>query len=138
LLIIDKGLEFWTAMELSRKVVTRHWWHCFGLFLLAWLVGFLGLLACGVGLFLTMPIAAGALVYAYEDIFGYRAPTEGLIAPAPAGPAPTPATPSEPTLTPPAEEGSGSLAPSLTAAAAPSPAAEPDRSSGAGLPASQT
>src|SRR6266542_4238414 len=28
LLILDKGLEFWPAMELSRKVVTRHWWPC--------------------------------------------------------------------------------------------------------------
>src|SRR5439155_25859335 len=27
LLIMDKGLEFWQAMELSRKVVTRHWWQ---------------------------------------------------------------------------------------------------------------
>src|SRR5947208_9682312 len=26
LLILDKGLEFWAAMELSRKVVTKHWW----------------------------------------------------------------------------------------------------------------
>src|SRR5207247_10317593 len=63
LLIIDKGLEFWPAMELSRKVVTRHWWRCFGLFLLAWLVGFLGLLACGVGIFFAVPIAVGAPVH---------------------------------------------------------------------------
>ena len=138
LLIIDKGLEFWPAMELSRKVVTRHWGHCFGLFLLAWLVGFLGLLACGVGIFFTLPIAVGALVYAYEDIFGTRAPTGGLIAPAPAGPAPTPATPSQPTLSPPAEEGSSASPPSPPAPSAPSSAAEPDRSSGAAPPASQT
>ena len=135
LLIIDKGLEFWPAMELSRKVVTRHWWRCFGLFLLAWLVGFLGLLACGVGIFFTVPIAVGALVYAYEDIFGARAPMGGMIAPA--GPAPTPATPSEPTLSPPAQEGSSSSAPSPAAPSAPSPTAESDRSPGAAPPTSQ-
>jgi len=100
LLILDKGLEFWPAMELSRKVVTRHWWQCFGIFLLAGFVGLLGALACGVGVFFTLPIAVGATVYAYEDIFGSRAPTSELLAPAPpSGPAPTPATPSQPALT---------------------------------------
>src|SRR5436190_2497533 len=63
LLIIDKGLEFWPAMELSRRVVTKHWWECFGLLLLAGLVGLLGLLGCLVGIFFTMPIAVGAIVY---------------------------------------------------------------------------
>src|SRR5947208_729276 len=75
LLIIDKGLDFWPAMELSRKVVTRHWWPCFGLFLVACLVGLAGALACGVGVFFTLPIAVGAMVYAYEDIFGTQAVT---------------------------------------------------------------
>lgn len=100
LLILDKGLEFWPAMELSRKVVTRHWWPCFGLFLLAGLVGLLGTLAFGIGIFFTLPIAVGAVVYAYEDIFGTRAETNGLLAltlPTPASP---PAPPSEPTPAP--------------------------------------
>ena len=34
-LVMDKRLEFWTAMELSRKVVTRAWFKVFGLVLIA-------------------------------------------------------------------------------------------------------
>ena len=95
LLIVDKGLEFWPAMELSRKVVTKHWWQCFGLFLLAGLVGLLGLLGCFVGIFFTLPIAVGATVYAYQDIFGAQPVNEPLAPPTPE-PALTTATPSEP------------------------------------------
>ena len=37
-LVIDKKLEFWPAMELSRKVITHHWWTIFGLLLVCGLV----------------------------------------------------------------------------------------------------
>src|SRR5436190_3518257 len=96
LLIVDKGLEFWPAMELSRKVVTKHWWQCFGLFLLTVLVGLLGLLGCIVGIFFTLPIAVGATVYAYVDIFGGRPAINELGAPPTPEPALTTATPLEP------------------------------------------
>ena len=34
-LVADRGLEFWSAMELSRRTVTRVWFHVFALFVLA-------------------------------------------------------------------------------------------------------
>lgn len=73
LLILDKNLDFWPAMELSRKVVSRHWWQFFGLFLMALLLNLLGMLACCVGLLITLPVTTAAIVYAYEDVFGNRA-----------------------------------------------------------------
>jgi hypothetical protein len=36
-LVADRGLEFWSAMELSRRTVTRVWFHVFALFVLAFL-----------------------------------------------------------------------------------------------------
>ena len=41
-LIADRGLSFWDAMETSRRVVTRHWFKIFALFVLSFLpfVGF--------------------------------------------------------------------------------------------------
>src|SRR5437899_9594495 len=69
-LIMDKHLEFWDAMEVSRKVVTRHWWHLFALLILSALLNLAGLLCCCVGFFVTMPVTVFALMYAYEDIFG--------------------------------------------------------------------
>ena len=69
LLILDKRLDFWPAMELSRKVVTRHWWQVFGLFLLCLVFCLVGLLVCVVGFFIALPITNAAVVFAYEDIF---------------------------------------------------------------------
>ena len=73
-LVADKQIDFWTAMELSRKVVTRHWWKLFGLFLVVLFLYVVGLLCCGFGIFLTAPFALIATMYAYEDIFGRKAP----------------------------------------------------------------
>lgn len=73
-LVIDKNLEFWPAMEVSRRVITAHWWHFFGLSLLCLLMLILGFFVCCVGVFLATPVALGAFAYAYEDIFGASAP----------------------------------------------------------------
>jgi hypothetical protein len=68
LLVVDKKLDFWTAMEVSRRVVTAQWWRVFGLMLLAGLISILGVLACIVGVFATLPIGVGAMVHAYETL----------------------------------------------------------------------
>ncbi|HEX5223428.1 MAG TPA: protein kinase [Verrucomicrobiae bacterium] len=69
-LIIDKRLDFWSAMELSRKMVTRHWWKLFAFSLVLMLLYVAGFLAFCLGLFIAAPIAMASLMYAYEDIFG--------------------------------------------------------------------
>jgi len=75
-LVIDKGLSFWQAMETSRKVVTKHWFMVFGLFVVVGLINVVGLMACCVGLFLSMPLGFAAMMCAYEMLFSPReAPT---------------------------------------------------------------
>jgi hypothetical protein len=69
-LVIDKRLSFWEAMELSRKTVTRQWWILFALFLVSGLISVVGVIACCVGVFATVPIGIAAILYAYEDILG--------------------------------------------------------------------
>ena len=69
-LIIDKGLDFWPAMELSRKVFWKNWKSLSLLVLLSGLVGASGVILCFIGVFFTAPISFGAIAYAYEDIFG--------------------------------------------------------------------
>jgi len=115
-LVADKRLEFWSAMELSRKVVTRVWFEMFGLVVLAFLPVILmyvfAEIKISVAMFsaiqemmesggpdfgriiqtalklaktsiplvllakfillLNLPFALGALMYAYEDLFGTR------------------------------------------------------------------
>jgi hypothetical protein len=69
-LAIDKEMEFWTAMEVSRRVVHEHWWSTFALVIVVALVALAGFLVCGVGEIITIPIASAALMYVYEDLFG--------------------------------------------------------------------
>jgi hypothetical protein len=71
-LIIDKNMGFWEAMELSRKVVGKHWWKMFGFIVVLALLGIAGLLVCLVGVFVACAIGQIALLYAYEDIFHSR------------------------------------------------------------------
>jgi hypothetical protein len=69
-LVIDKRMEFWPAMEVSRQVVHRHWWSIFVLVIVLWIIACVGFLACFVGALITIPVASAALMYVYEDLFG--------------------------------------------------------------------
>ncbi len=71
-LVIDKKLDFWSAMELSRKVVAKHWFAMFALLIVVGLISISGIIACFIGIFVTIPIGWVALMYAYEDIFGHK------------------------------------------------------------------
>ena len=69
-LVIDKKMEFWPAMEVSRRVVHHHWWSIFALAIVVSLIVVAGVLACGVGVLVAVPIASASLMYVYEDLFG--------------------------------------------------------------------
>jgi hypothetical protein len=115
-LVADKRLEFWSAMELSRRVVTRVWFETLGLMLVAFLPVILTYIfvqiRIGLAVFpavqsimtsgapdikhisdvilqmakisipltmllkfvllLNLPFGLGALMYAYEGLFGTR------------------------------------------------------------------
>jgi hypothetical protein len=71
-LIVDRGLDFWQAMELSRKTVHKHFFEMFGFFLLLCLVNFGGLLLLGLGLLVSVPWTLCALTVAYKDVFGIQ------------------------------------------------------------------
>ena len=69
-LVIDRNLNFWPAMESSRRMVNKHWFLVFAAMLVFGLVAISGIIACGIGILVTMPISMIALMYAYETIFG--------------------------------------------------------------------
>src|ERR1700730_13715011 len=62
-LVIDKKMEFWPAMEVSRRVMHHHWWSTFGLVIVLGLIAFVGFLACLVGALVTIPVASASLMY---------------------------------------------------------------------------
>jgi hypothetical protein len=68
IIVIDKEMGAWEAMETSRRVITRQWWTVLGLVLLGALFIVLGIAALGVGIFVAIPLVTGAIAYAYEDL----------------------------------------------------------------------
>ncbi len=69
LLMVDKKLTFWTAMNVSRKVINKCWWGMLGLLIVVSLLQIVGFLAFCIGIFVSMPLIFGSIVYAYDDIF---------------------------------------------------------------------
>jgi len=55
-LIVDKGMDVWEAMELSRKTVTKHWFKVFGLMFILSVAMLLGTLVFGIGLIWAVPL----------------------------------------------------------------------------------
>ena len=70
LLIVDKDLDFWPAMELSRKVAGKHFFSVFGLLFLGALIGLAGFLALCLGIFVAAPVVFAMITIAYDDLFG--------------------------------------------------------------------
>jgi len=85
-------------MELSRKVVTKHWWKLSGLAIAVLLLTFAGVLALVFGVFVTSPLVLATLMYAYEDIFGGITPAANP-QPLGTGPSGTVVLPGRPPMT---------------------------------------
>ena len=73
ILAADMQLGATDALRVSFRIVNMKWFTVFGLMFVAGLVNILGVLACLIGLLVTMPIFYAAILYAYEDIFGTQA-----------------------------------------------------------------
>ncbi|MFN6070412.1 MAG: hypothetical protein ACK45T_25285, partial [Pseudanabaena sp.] len=67
---VDWDLEFFQALEASRKLVSRQWLQVFVLLILIGLMNILGLLLLGVGIFVTAPLSICIIVCLYNDIAG--------------------------------------------------------------------
>ena len=70
--IVDRGFDFWPAMETSRRSVQPHWFKFFTFLLLVFLLNLGGALLMGVGLLVTVPLTHCIFTVAYDDIFGIK------------------------------------------------------------------
>jgi hypothetical protein len=68
-LILEKKLGVVSAMEVSRRVITRNWWRMLVLMLAAALLSLLGITALFIGVILTLPISLCVLACAYDSLF---------------------------------------------------------------------
>lgn len=60
------------SLVISLSLVRKKFWAMLLFLLLSILIGFGGVLAFGIGLFVSLPIAALSVCYAISDIFGLR------------------------------------------------------------------
>jgi len=79
MLIIDRRLDFWPAMELSRRTVQTQWFGFFVFVLLIILINLGGALLLGIGLLVSLPVSACAVAAAYADVFGLQSDYSGSI-----------------------------------------------------------
>jgi len=78
-LIVDKNIDFWPAMEISRRKVNKHWFGMFAFCLALLFINLLGSLPMFLGLFVTVPFSLYAGAAAYEDIFREDSAAEALV-----------------------------------------------------------
>ena len=70
--IVEKNMDFWTAMEASRKLVMKNLFE-FSIFaFIQIIIVFIGFLLLGVGLLFAVPLIIAAVSCAYEDLVGFE------------------------------------------------------------------
>ena len=62
------GVDVWSALEWSRKLITRNWWQFFALLMILVAINLVGLLLLGVGLLITFPMTLLVLYVIFEDL----------------------------------------------------------------------
>ncbi|WP_026952009.1 hypothetical protein [Algoriphagus mannitolivorans] len=65
---IFAGVDLWSAMELSRKLVTKYWWKFFVLLILLLLYNVLGAFFFGVGILITFPMTFLVIYVVFEEL----------------------------------------------------------------------
>lgn len=69
-LIIFGKMDFWNAMEGSRKLISAEWLSIFILVVVLALLNVLGAMAFGIGLLISFPISICVIYAAFDDIAG--------------------------------------------------------------------
>ena len=69
LLVADKRIDFWRAMEVSRVVAHRRWFSLFGFVLILVVINVIGAIPLGLGLLITVPWTICASAKAYHEVF---------------------------------------------------------------------
>lgn len=72
-LIVDKKMDFWPACQASIDKVKTNFWPFLGFAVVASVISSLGVIACGIGVVVTMPFYFCAVAVAYRDVFGDEA-----------------------------------------------------------------
>ncbi len=75
-LIVEKNLDYWPAMEISRKKVNKQFWGLLGFSGVILMINIIGCIPFFLGLFITIPLSTCMVTAAYKDIFMEDSPTD--------------------------------------------------------------
>lgn len=78
-LLLDKGLDFWPALETSRQLISKKWFSFFIFLIVLGLINIGGILLVGVGLLVTIPWSVCSIAAAYEDIVGLNSVADAAV-----------------------------------------------------------
>jgi uncharacterized membrane protein len=67
---VFRGMQFWDAMEASRKVVSKNYLHFVLFTIVLWLLIVFGFISCCIGLLAAVPVMYLSIYTAFEDIMG--------------------------------------------------------------------
>lgn len=83
LLIVDRKLGAWAALEASRRAVQRSWLGFTGFVLVTAGIVILGAIPCGMGLIIAYPVVWCATAFAYREL--WPRPEPGIMSEPPSG-----------------------------------------------------
>jgi len=69
-LIVDRKMSFWPASLASINLVKSNFFPFAGLMIVAGVLGYIGVIACGIGILVTLPLTVCIIAVAYRDLFG--------------------------------------------------------------------
>jgi len=72
LFIVDKKLDFWPAMQASHELVKKDYFGFTLFFVALILINVCGILACFLGVLVTLPLTFAAITAAYRDLVGFE------------------------------------------------------------------
>ena len=72
-LVADKDLGIWEAMEISRKTISKRWFSFAGLLVLLGVVNMIAIIPLGIGLIWSIPWTIITMGEVYRNMFGYEA-----------------------------------------------------------------
>jgi uncharacterized membrane protein len=75
-LIVDRGMDFWSATRVSFDTVKSNFWPFLSVSAAAGVIGSMGCILFGIGVIVTVPFQACILTVAYEAVLGEKVPVK--------------------------------------------------------------
>lgn len=70
ILLVDKNMRIWDALETSRQVITRCWFRTFAFFIVMFFIILISIIPLGIGLIWSIPFASLGMAIIYRSLFG--------------------------------------------------------------------